>query len=411
VQYLFLSVLDEIAWVLNMRGNDIPFCPLFLSYLLISANGDLTLFADKKNVSLNLEDKSAGEFHVEPYGNAVKALRNLPRDANVWIDPLTCSVSVFNAIQNPLEKESPIVLMKALKNPIELEGMRNCHKRDAVAVCKFLCWLEKEMKDPNQHHTECTVADKLEEFRKELKDFYSLSFETISGCGPSGAVIHYHPVPEACEKMIANSMFLLDSGGQYFDGTTDITRTVFLGDTPSDYMKDCFTRVLQGHIAIDSCVFPKGCTGARLDVLARNALWKVGKDFRHGVGHGVGHFLNVHEGPQGISGSRYGTKYPLEVGMTVTDEPGYYEAGKFGIRIENVLIVKEAKGISEQDFLGFEHITCVPLQTKLIRKELLSKEEIAWVNDYNCFCHDTVAPLIKDDAITLQWLKDNTMNL
>jgi Xaa-Pro aminopeptidase len=266
--------------------------------------------------------------------------------------------------------------------------------------------LEDEVHKKKQH-TECTVADQLQHLRSQQEHYFSLSFDTISACGASGAVIHYHPTVDKCSP-ITEDMFLLDSGGQYFDGTTDITRTMFLGQKPTDYHRECFTRVLQGHIAIDQCIFPKGTSGSRLDALARTALWKVGKDFRHGVGHGVGHFLNVHEGPQNI-GSRL-TGVALQPGMTVTDEPGYYEAGKFGIRIENVLIVREAKEVGE-DFMKFEHITCVPLQTKLIAKHLMTQDEIQWVNDYNQFCLNSLLPLLKDDPATTQWLKNNTQAL
>jgi len=243
--------------------------------------------------------------------------------------------------------------------------------------------------------TEASISDKLEEFRSKQKDFVSLSFDTIAGSGPNGAIIHYHPTHENCAKINKDAVFLLDSGGQYKDGTTDVTRTMHFG-TPTKHEKRCFTRVLQGHIGLATAVFPKGTTGSKLDVLARLPLWSDGLDYQHGTGHGVGAFLNVHEGPQGISSRENTTAF--QPGMTITNEPGYYEANAFGIRIENVMAVKEVEPLhrfpADQQYFGFEALTLVPIQKKLIDWELLSKQEKEWINDYHRECREKVGPLL-----------------
>ena len=243
----------------------------------------------------------------------------------------------------------------------------------------------------------------------ELSDFMGLSFDTISSTGPNGAIIHYKPLPESCSMIDVNQMYLCDSGGQYKDGTTDVTRTLHFG-TPSEHEKECFTRVLKGHIQLDMAVFPHGTSGYILDVLARGGLWKSGLDYQHGTGHGVGHFLNVHEGPQSISPRIGSNETPLIPGMTVTNEPGYYEDGNFGIRIENIMVVKNASTsfrFGDKDYYGFEHITWVPIQTKLIKKELLTNEEVEWVNKYHSDVYDKISPYLNGDD--LNWLKKETL--
>lgn len=325
---------------------------------------------------------------------------------------------------------------KAIKNSVELEGMRQCHLRDAAALCHYFAWLEDQLAQGKQL-SEVEAADKLEGLRRQQKDFVGLSFETISSTGSNGAIIHYKPEPETCKIIDPNLIYLCDSGGQYKDGTTDVTRTYHFGQ-PNDYEKRCFTRVLQGHIAIDRCVFPLGTTGYLLDPFARQALWKDGLDFRHGTGHGVGAFLNVHEGPHGIGTRASYNESPFAEGMTITNgtynvfgvcdiwtqdlliltffffinsEPGYYEDGKFGIRIENVLLVRKADtphNFGGRGYLGFEHVTLVPIGNKLIDQGLLSPEEKQWVNEYHVECLEKVGALLPKDSPGYKWLAKET---
>eukprot|EP01018_Ginkgo_biloba_P032583 Gb_05542 [translate_table: standard] len=312
-------------------------------------------------------------------------------------------------MEGPVEihKSSPVALAKAIKNDAELNGMRQAHLRDAAALAEFWAWLEVKVASEKVTLTEVEVADKLLEIRAKQEGFLDTSFDTISGSGANGAVIHYRAEPETCSIVDDKKLFLLDSGGQYVDGTTDITRTVHFGE-PTPRQKECFTRVLQGHIAIDQAIVPENTPGFVLDVLARSSLWKVGLDYRHGTGHGVGAALNVHEGPQSIS-YRYENMTHLQRGMIVSNEPGYYEDHSFGIRIENLLIVCEMEtpnrfgGIT---YLGFEKLTFVPIQSKLLDLSLLSAGEIEWLNDYHSKVWEKVSPLV--DSKTREWLWKNT---
>ncbi|CAG8638806.1 11094_t:CDS:2 [Ambispora leptoticha] len=324
------------------------------------------------------------------------------------------SLALANAVgeDNVEENRSPVQDAKAIKNEVELEGIRQCHLRDASAVINYFAWLEEELA-AGKKLTELDGSTRLEKFRAELEDFVGLSFDTISASGPNGAIIHYSPQPGKCAIIDPSLLYLCDSGGQYRDGTTDITRTIHFG-TPTEQERRAFTRVLQGHIAIDQAVFPQGTTGYILDVLARTALWKDGWDFRHGTGHGVGHYLNVHEGPQGIGTRIAYNDTPFQAGMTVTDEPGYYEDGKFGIRIESLLIVREVKtpnNFGDRGYLGFEHVSMVPIQTKLIDKSLLNPAEEKWINDFNAECLAKVGPLMKPNSPGMKWLEREAVSL
>ncbi|CAI2192755.1 17425_t:CDS:2, partial [Funneliformis geosporum] len=285
-------------------------------------------------------------------------------------------------------------------------GIRQCHLRDAAAVINYFSWLEEQFAT-GKELSEIDGADRLEKYRAEQEDFVGLSFDTISASGPNGAIIHYKPEPETCAKIDPKLLYLCDSGGQYKNGTTDVTRTIHFG-TPTAQEKCAFTRVLQGHIAIDRAIFPKGTTGYLLDVFARAPLWRDGLDFRHGTGHGVGCYLNVHEGPHGIGTRIAYNDVPLQAGMTVTNEPGYYEDGKFGIRIETLVFVREVEtphNFDDRGFLGFEHITLVPIQTKLIDASLLNPIELKWINDYNAECLQKVSPFLKQNSPGIRWLE------
>ncbi|XP_023537181.1 probable Xaa-Pro aminopeptidase P isoform X1 [Cucurbita pepo subsp. pepo] len=434
---IIISMLDEIAWLLNLRGSDVPNSPVMYAYLIVEMDG-AKLFVDTSKVSSEVMDhlKSAG-VELRPYDSIISEIENLAeKGANLWLDPVSVNAAIANAYRNACDKyfirlgnkrkskdktsetsnshvgptgvykSSPVSIAKAVKNHAELEGMRNSHLRDAAALAQFWSWLEEEILN-GVKLTEVEVADKLLEFRKNQDGFVDTSFDTISASGANGAIIHYKPEPSDCSVVDANKLFLLDSGAQYVDGTTDITRTVHFGE-PTTYQKECFTRVLQGHIALDQAVFPQHTPGFVLDAFARSSLWKIGLDYRHGTGHGVGAALNVHEGPQSIS-FRFGNMTGLQDGMIVSNEPGYYEDHSFGIRIENLLVVRDAKtpncfgGIG---YLGFEKLTFVPIQTKMVDISLLSVAEVNWLNDYHSQVWEKVSPLLEGSA--RQWLWNNT---
>lgn len=427
---IVISMLDEIAWLLNLRGNDVPHSPVMYAYLIVEINA-AKLFVDKSKVTPEVMDylKKAG-IELKPYDSILSEIESLAaRGAHLWLDTSSVNAAIEStyatACNKFLEssgskskgknlsgapsvwcKSSPVSLAKAVKNHAELEGMCNSHLRDAAALTEFWSWLEGEM-NKNTVLTEIEVSDKLLEFRSRQAGFVDTSFDTISGSGANGAIIHYRAEPESCSIVDTQKLFLLDSGAQYLDGTTDITRTVHFGE-PSERQKECFTRVLQGHIALDQAVFPENTPGFVLDAFARSSLWKVGLDYRHGTGHGVGAALNVHEGPQSIS-FRFGNMTPLLKGMIISNEPGYYEDHAFGIRIENLLFVKEVDtpnrfgGIT---YIGFEKLTFVPIQTKLVDLTLLSVSEIDWLNDYHSQVWEKVSSMV--DGSAREWLWNNT---
>ncbi|KQK20407.1 probable Xaa-Pro aminopeptidase P [Brachypodium distachyon] len=442
-----ISMLDEIAWLLNMRGSDVPHSPVFYSYLIVEMS-TATLFVDRNKVSEDvLEHLEKAGVTLKPYNAILSSVERLAeKGAKLWLDSssvnaaiasvfrsscdryrkktgktgrqigkdtssdeLTSKSHVQNGALNGLYKVSPVTLAKSIKNNAEIRGMKNSHLRDAAALAEFWCWLEEEVRK-TVALTEVQVAEKLLEFRQKQDGFIETSFDTISGYGANGAIIHYRPTPDSCSSVGSDNLFLLDSGAQYIDGTTDITRTVHFGE-PSQRQKECFTRVLQGHIALDQAVFPERTPGFVLDVLARSSLWKIGLDYRHGTGHGVGAALNVHEGPQSIS-YRYGNLTALQKGMIVSNEPGYYEDNSFGIRIENLVLVKEvnlANSFGGISYLGFEKLTFVPIQSNLIDLSLLSPSEINWVNEYHEQVWEKVSPMLSGDP--RDWLWKNTRPL
>lgn len=440
---IVITMLDEIAWMLNLRGDDIPHSPVFYAYLIVDNRG-AKLFVDDAKVTREVVGH-LGNASVElrPYDTILMEIESLAEHkSKLWLDSSSVNaaiVSKFKAawdnnhnkekkntksrshngttMNNPSKcsdtgnpsvfyRASPVTQAKALKNEAELEGMRSSHLRDAAALAEFWCWLEEEIQK-SVHLTEVEVAERLLCFRKKQDGFIDTSFETISGYGPNGAIIHYRPLPDSCSAVEDKNLFLLDSGGQYIDGTTDITRTVHFGEA-SSRQKECFTRVLQGHIALDQAVFPENTPGFVLDVLARSSLWKIGLDYRHGTGHGVGAALNVHEGPQSIS-YRFGNMTPLQSGMIVSNEPGYYEDHSFGIRIENLLHVVEKRlpnSFGGIGYLGFEKLTYVPIQTKLVDLSLMSLSETIWLNDYHSQVWEKVSPLV--EGLAREWLWRNT---
>lgn len=418
---LVVTALDEIAWLFNLRGSDVVFNPVFFAYAMIKQD-EVMLFIDMSKIDkavsnhLGLEstnDNSESKVSVCPYDGIWDAVSEAAKNgARIWIsssssEALARLVRKTHLITNP----SPLALSKAIKNEVEIEGMKQAHIRDAVALCEYFSWLEQEV--PKDELTEITGAAKLEELRREQENFMSLSFETISAVGPNGAVIHYRPA-EDTDRVISNEeLYLCDSGAQFRDGTTDVTRTWHFG-APTKWERECFTRVLKGHIALARAVFPNKTTGHRLDALARMALWDVGLDFLHGTGHGIGSFLNVHEGPQRIGSRTTENEAPLEAGMMVTDEPGFYEDGSFGIRIENVLLVKPVvleNNFKNRGYLGFEPVTLFPIQTKLLLPSMLTTEEVEWINWYHGLCAEKVGAALREQGRTsaLNWLLKETV--
>ncbi|KAF9956664.1 hypothetical protein BGZ72_002593 [Mortierella alpina] len=393
-----VSGLDEIAWLFNLRGSDVHCNPVAVSDEVKQHLGkDIlirpyeSVFADLRTMSTLLTDK--------------KQKMLLGTRSNL-------ALAVALGKENTVEARSLVTDAKAVKNEAELKGIRQCHLRDAAAVINYFAWLEDKL-SRGAEVDEADGADQLQRFRAEQVGFFGPSFDTISSTGPNGAIIHYKPEKPTAARINPDQVYLCDSGGQYLDGTTDITRTLHFR-TPKDHEKRCFTRVLQGHIAIDSAIFPEGTSGYILDAFSRRALWSDGLDFRHGTGHGVGAFLNVHEGPHGC-GTRIGfNEVPLVPGMTLTNEPGYYEDGQFGIRIENVLLVREVQTkhrFGGKAYYGFEHVTFVPIQTKMIERSLLSRDEAEWLNRYHEECLEKVTPFLKPESPGLEWLKREAVSI
>jgi Xaa-Pro aminopeptidase len=404
-----ISALDSIAWLLNIRGSDVDRTPVTLSYVIARADGTADLFIDQAKVTPELHAHLGKAVRIAPHDGFLPALAKLA-GKRVAIDPDNTVQAIFSALGDAgaeiVEERDPTILPKACKNEAEQAGQRAAQARDGAAESRFLHWLSVEA--PKGGVDELAAAEQLHQFRRETGDLRDLSFDTISGAGPNGAVVHYRVSEETNRKLEPSSVYLVDSGGQYPDGTTDITRTVWIGPgEPAAEIKDRFTRVLKGMIALARAVFPKGTKGSQLDALARQFLWTAGLDYQHGTGHGVGSFLSVHEGPQRIgksSGAQGGTEQELLPGMILSDEPGYYKAGEYGIRIENLLLV-EKRHIpdAEGEFLGFEVLTLAPIERALVDRSLLSRDEIHWWNTYHAQVLAVVGPLV--DGATKAWLE------
>ena len=404
-----VAALDSIAWLFNVRGRDVSRTPVGLAFAIVHADGKADLFVDKAKVDATLEAHLGPDVTVRPRGDFADALEAL--GSTVVADPQTCVAAIFEALKaggaKIVEARDPCILPKAKKNAVEIEGTRSAHVRDGAALTRFLHWFAQEA--PKGGLDEMIAADRLEGFRRETNMLQDLSFDTISGSGPNGAIVHYRVSPETNRKIEQDSLFLIDSGAQYVDGTTDVTRTLVVG-TPTPEMRDRFTRVLKGHIAVATAIFPKGTRGVQLDTLARAPLWEVGLDYAHGTGHGVGSFLAVHEGPQRIAqpgSSQSGGDEPLAEGMILSDEPGYYKTGEYGIRVENlILTVKKDVPGAEKEMLGFETLTLAPIELALVDVDMLSPKERAWLNDYHARVREELAPLLPDDV--QGWLVDST---
>ena len=402
-----LSAPESTAWLLNIRGGDVPYAPLPLAFAVIGADCRVALFVDPRKLLPGLDLGSAVTVHSP--GELGAALDRLGEDGSVVrIDPSGTPEWIVERLKRAGATLStgadPCLLPKAIKTPEELDGIRAAHRRDGAALTRFLAWLARNA--PGGGVSETDAADQLEAFRRSNQEFRGLSFPTISAAAEHGAVVHYRVTPATNRLLDPGSLYLVDSGGQYLDGTTDVTRTVAVGDV-SPLMRMHFTRVLKGHIALAMARFPTGTTGSQLDALARRALWEIGLDYDHGTGHGVGNYLSVHEGPHRIS--KVPSPVALQPGMVVSNEPGYYKTGAYGIRIENlvaVVAVDPPEG-AERELLGFETLTLAPIDLRLVAPDLLAPEERGWLNAYHARVRRILAPLV--DPGTADWLHENTM--
>lgn len=392
-----LTLPDSIAWLLNIRGSDISNTPVALCFAILHANGSVDLFVDPDKCDDTLRAHFGEGVTLHPEAEFAPSLSALT--GKTAVDRTTAPVAISDLLQNPTWETDPCILPKACKNPTEIAGTRTAHIRDAAAMAEFLCWLESAA--PSGTLTEIDVVQKLESFRRNTNALKDISFETICGSGPNGAIVHYRVDENSNRTIQTGETLLVDSGGQYEDGTTDITRTVAVGEVPYD-TKRANTLVLKGMIAITRARWPEGLMGRDLDGFARIALWQTGMDYDHGTGHGVGAYLGVHEGPQGIA--RRSTQ-PLEIGMIVSNEPGHYKEGAYGIRIENLLVITPPtipEG-GDRKMLGFETLTFVPIDRHLILAEMLTVDERNWLNAYHAEVFEKISSLVTAD--TQAWLK------
>jgi Xaa-Pro aminopeptidase len=404
---VFTNDAHTVAWLFNIRGGDVAYTPLPLSYAYIPREGEPVLFIDGRKLTNAVRDRLSQLTALAEPARLADVLAKAAKGRTVRLDPGMVTERfrlIVEGAGGMVQKGSdPVALMRAIKNETERAGARAAHRRDGAALARFLAWFD--IAAPKGGETEMSVAQALEAFRVETGVLKDLSFPSISSAGPNAAIPHYR-VSRASNRVVEPGLFLIDSGAQYVDGTTDVTRTIAVGE-PSELMKDRYTRVLQGHIAIATMRFPKGVSGAQLDSFARAPLWAIGSDFDHGTGHGVGSYLSVHEGPQRLS--KLGTT-PLEPGMILSNEPGYYQAGAFGVRIENLLLVEQAEmAHAERSMLGFETLTLAPIDKRPIEKSLMKAQEIAWLDTYHRRVRQALSPLVDDD--TRRWLDQATAPL
>ena len=402
-----LSALDSLAWAFNIRGADVTHTPVALAYALVHADGTADLFVASEKIGPEVRQHLGNGVRLHERAEFESALSQL-HGKTVVVDPERAVAAIFEALEKAgakiLPLRDPTILPKAIKNPAEIAGQKAAQTRDGAAITKFLRWIDEDA--PKGDVDELKASDHLESLRRENSELRDLSFDSISGAGPNGAIVHYKSSEKTNRKLEKGTLYLIDSGGQYLDGTTDITRTVPIGE-PTEEMRDRFTRVLKGHIAIATAVFPKGTRGSQLDSFARRPLWEAGLDYAHGTGHGVGSFLAVHEGPQRISpvgSSQSGGDEPLQAGMIISNEPGYYKTGEYGIRIENLVLVvpREIEG-AEKEMLGFETLTFAPIDRRLIDEHMLDSDELAWLNCYHTHVLAKIGPTLSGSD--LEWLQ------
>ncbi|EER27392.1 Xaa-Pro aminopeptidase, putative [Coccidioides posadasii C735 delta SOWgp] len=417
---MVISMLDEIAWLYNLRGADIPFNPVFFAYAIVT-HSTAELFVDEAKLTQAVKEHLGDKVALRPYESIFESLKLLSQAAAsngdeghqkfLLSDKASWSLNLALGGEEKVEEvRSPIADAKAVKNAVELEGTRACHIRDGAALTEYFAWLENELINKKTVLNEVDASDKLAQIRSKHKDFVGLSFDTISSTGPNAAIIHYRAERGNCPNIDPNAVYLCDSGAQYLDGTTDTTRTLHFGK-PTEMEKKAYTLVLKGLISIDTAVFPKGTTGYAIDAFARQHLWRNGLDYLHGTGHGVGSYLNVHEGPMGIGTRVQYAETPITAGNVLSDEPGYYEDGNFGIRIENIVVAKEVKTphkFGDKPWIGFEHVTMTPLCQNLMDTSLLTAEEKKWVNDYHTEVWEKTKGFFNNDELTRNWLKRET---
>ncbi|MGQ1787206.1 aminopeptidase P family protein [Saccharicrinis sp. GN24d3] len=405
--HYLITALDEIAWTLNLRGNDVPFNPVFHAYLIISLDA-VYLFIDTHKITAPIgKELAEDDISVQLYSDIFEWVKEMPLESGLLFDPATTNARIFSLIPKEvikIEKPSIVKDLKGLKNKTEQDGFRNAMVKDGVAMVKFLYWLEKNV--PNGSVTELSASKQLKKFRAENENFVGESFGAISGFGAHGAIVHYSVSEETDIKLTPDNFYLIDSGGQYQEGTTDITRTVHLG-APNEQQKSDFTMVLKGNIALGTTCFPAGTRGVHLDILARKPLWSKGLNYGHGTGHGVGCFLNVHEGPQSIRPNDNGVAF--EKGMITSNEPGLYRTGQYGIRIENLLLTLESDHSEFGEFLKFETLTLCPIDLKSIASSLLTHEEKLWINSYHKNVYDKISPYLDEELQV--WLKEQTKEI
>ena len=402
-----LTALDSIAWLLNVRGRDVAHTPVALAYAIVGSDGTADLFVAPDKLTDAVRQHFGNAIRLHPREAFADALGQHGGKA-IAVDPAGAVAAIFDSLEaggaTVMKLRDPVVLAKATKNPVEIAGHRAASVRDGAALARFLRWVEAEA--PGGGLTELDCVARLQQFREATGVLLDTSFDTISATGAHGASPHYHATAESNAKLELGQLYLVDSGGQYADGTTDVTRVLPIG-TPTAEMRDRFTRVLQGHIALATAVFPAGTTGGQLDGFARRPLWQVGLDYAHGTGHGVGAYLSVHEGPQRIAQPFYpggGPAEPLRAGMILSNEPGYYKAGEYGIRIENLLLVEERSFSDGAPFLGFETLTFCPIERSMILPELLTTVERAWLDAYHAEVLAVLSPELDRDERT--WLAE-----
>lgn len=408
--------LDEVAWLLNLRGADVPSNPFFFAFVIVTSS-DIKVYIEEERLT------PAAKTHLDvatlrPYNTSVflddirtEAARS---NAKIWISPLS-NYAMKEAIsqENLLLKNSPVALPKSIKNPTEIKGMKNAHLKDNTAMLEFFYWLKNEVAKKSEDLTEMSAVEKLEEFKGKQDGYMGFSFDTIAGFGPNGAIIHYRPEESTNLRITDQGIFLLDSGSQFKDGTTDTTRTVHFG-TPTAQEKDAYTRVLKGQIDLALTIFPNNTQGRFLDPIARKELWRNGLDYRHGTGHGIGMFLGVHEGPQRIaSGCPKSYERPIVPGMFQSDEPGYYEDGKFGVRLETIIMAVPANtknSFNDKQYVAFEAVSFVPYWKSLIDFDIMTPAEIEWLNNYHTQCRKKIGKMLKDQGKTdvYNWLVELT---
>lgn len=401
--HYLISSLDDIAWLYNIRGRDIDCNPVAISYALLSRDKAILFIAGNKlEDSIRAELESSG-IEIWDYDRVEEMICGI-KEETLYLDSSKVNSYLYRKIDKSVktvEKGDIVERLKAVKNSVQLQNYRKCQERDGAAMVKFLCWLESAVGE--EYVSEVTVSEKLDEFRRSSGSYIEPSFETIAGYRDHGAIVHYKAERETVYSLERDGLLLIDTGGQYLDGTTDITRTISLGNPKADEKRD-FTLVLKGHIALAESVFPYGTTGSKLDTVARIPLWSDGKDYRHGTGHGVGYLLSVHEGPQRISPVH--NEVVLEEGMLITNEPGYYREGKYGIRIENVMAVKHERDTVYGVYLGFETMTYCPIELDLVDGSLLDKKEKNWLNSYHRDVYRKLAPYLSDGERF--WLRKKT---